>query len=132
MIQLYPLSLLTLALSSLLSFLEVFKAELSFLLRLKMLIRRNAKLKNAILISSIAIASLMLLFPLYPGPVILGDLLPSTAIFHFAITLRKMSEADDVEIIFTDDLLSSKVFRRAVAYGICFFLHFLFPSFIIL
>ena len=49
MIQLYPLSLLTLALSSLLSFLEVFKAELSFLLRLKMLIRRNAKLKNAIL-----------------------------------------------------------------------------------
>lgn len=133
MIQLYPLSLAVLATVALLSFLEVYKVELSFLLRFKQLLRKHERTRQIIFYSILLMSALMLFFPLYPGPRILGDLIPSLILIYAAFFIRKMDdESDDVEVIITGDLLSNSYFRKGLVFSICFFLHLLFPSFIMI
>lgn len=133
MIQLYPLSLLLLAVAALFSFLEVFRTELSFFLRFKIWLRKNDRARMILCIITMLTAFLMLLFPLYPGPMILGDLFPSLSLFLFFLEVRKL-DSSSVEpfVIVTTDLSSNPYFKKGVLFSIAFLLHFLFPSFIIL
>lgn len=133
MIQLYPLSLLLLAVAALLSFLEVFRTELSFFLRFKIWLRKNDRARMILCIIIMLTVFLMLLFPLYPGPMILGDLFPSLSLFLFFLEVRKLdSSSVDSFVIVTTDLRANPYFKKGVLFSIAFLLHFLFPSFIIL
>lgn len=133
MIQLYPLSLLLLAVAALLSFLEVFRTELSFFLRFKIWLRKNDRARMILCIIIMLTVFLMLLFPLYPGPMILGDLFPSLSLFLFFLEVRKLdSSSVKPFVIVTTDLSSNPYFKKGVLFSIAFLLHFLFPSFIIL
>ncbi len=133
MIQLYPISLFLLMFSSLISFLEVYKAELSFLLRIKQSIRRSRKIRNVLALSSLAAALLMLLFPLYPGPRILGDLFPSLSLIYASLQFRAMKEEkDDVVAVIEREAFRNPYFKKGVLFALCFILHLIFPSFIII
>lgn len=133
MIQLYPLSLLLLTVAALFSFLEVFRTELSFFLRFKIWLRKNDRARMILCIITMLTVFLMLLFPLYPGPMILGDLFPSLSLFLFLLEVRKL-DSSSVEpfVIVTTDLRANPYFKKGFLFSIAFLLHFLFPSFIIL
>lgn len=131
MIQLYPLSLFIMFFSALFSFLEVYKAELSFLLRFKRALEKNERIKNIFFIVFLLTFVLMLFFPISPGPVILGDFLPSFAVFYSALIL-KVKKEDIKDDVVTDDVFKSKYFKKGVFFSASFVLHFVFPSFIIL
>lgn len=131
MIQLYPLSLLVIVFSALLSFVEVYRTELSFLLRFKIALRRNERLRTALSLVVLILSLLMLLFPLYPGPMILGDLLPSITMIYASLFIRRID--DSVADMDVDGRKEGSVhFKRGVFFSLVFLLHFLFPSFIIL
>ena len=131
MIQLYPVCLLVLASSALLSFIEVFRTELSFLLRFKLALRKNEKVRTMLFVAIIAISILMLLLPIYPGPMVLGDLLPSLTLFYAAFFIRKIDDSSD-DVDANGKLESSVSFKKGLFFSLVFTLHFLFPSFIIL
>ncbi len=132
MIQLYPIRLFIIAFAALLSFMEVYKAELASVLRIKRMLERNLKVKRAVFISVLLLSFMTLLFPLYPGPAILGDLLPAIALFFAAFAIKGKKGGDEVEAIFSGDLLSNSNFRKGMAFSIAFALDLIFPGFIIL
>ena len=131
MIQLLPLRVLYLVFTSLMMLFEVFPAELSFMRVIRVKVRRVRKLRIALALSGFVLGILTLFLPIQPGPVILGDFLPSVALmlsaFHY---MGKVTEEEEAPII--NAYWEYGSFRYAVLDLVVVALDILFPSFILL
>lgn len=79
MIQVYVLSVAYMLLSSLLMLLDSYRLKLSFLLPLRHLLITEKRFRTGFFLAGIVLCLLQLLFPVAPGPRLLGDLAPSIA-----------------------------------------------------
>ena len=131
MIQLLPLRILYLVFTALLMLFEVFPAELSFMRVLRVKVRRLKNLRIALSLTGFILGLLTLFLPIQPGPVILGDFLPSLALvlsaFHY---MGKVTEEEEAPII--NAYWEYGSFRYAVLDLVVVVLDILFPTFILL
>lgn len=133
MIQGYILSIAYLLFSALLLLLDNHREHLSFLLKARARLEDDCKVLNLYFYSGIAIAILVLFFPIAPGPVVLGDLLVVLFIclcaFHFKLKLSERNKA-------RSNLYFSQYNKNAQRLGYATIavamLHFILPSFVIL
>ncbi len=134
MLQIYFLSIIYLIFSSLLLLLDYHREQLAFLLRLRSMLRDNRKAQQIHFISGLAISILLLFFPISPGPMILGDFIPSIVIafesFYFLISYSDKNK--DRGLSFNGTKLEVKKRNAGYASLIVALLHFLFPSFVLI
>lgn len=134
MLQIYFLSIAFLGLSSLLLLLDYYREELSFLLRFRAFLRENKKAQYAYFISGIAIAVLLLFFPIYPGPMLLGDFIPAIVAalnaFYFMIAFSEKNKERGLSFSGTK-LEERKKLAGVISLAVAM-LHFLFPSFVLI
>ncbi len=129
MLQIFPLRIAYLVFTALIVLVEVFRNELSFMLRVKLMIMRSKALRLTFLFSGITLSALSLLFPIDPGPVILGDFVPALALLLSSFRYYGDMGKDDLEII-TGSLMESRSFRMGIALLTVAALDLLFPSLI--
>lgn len=123
MIQFYLLSVVFLVLSAGLLLTDRFGTHLLFLMNMKTYYSSRKLVQTVWIVIGLVIATAIVFFPIDPGPIILGDLLPAATIvlvvLHF---IRRLGKTDSVE-----DFNNGK--RNALGYfalGVSL-VHFLFP-----
>ncbi len=134
MIQQYFLSLSYLIIVSLLFLVDTYRRQISFAIRIKGALMENRKLLDAFFISGIIISLLAFFFPMDPGPVILGDLVPSVWIFYSAFFFRfRYSEKriEQGEAYFETSTLDRTTRLGWITAAIAV-MHFIFPQFVLL
>ncbi len=133
MIQLYFLSIAYLVFSSLLLLVDSYRRKLSFMLKAKSSIRENIKRLNLYFLSGIALALSLLFVPMSPGPIIIGDIIPAAFILFLAFFFRLLYSERNRER--SDAYLAGKKQKLRKLGFICLFIsfmHFLFPSIVLL
>ncbi len=134
MLQIYFLSIAFLILSSLLLLLDYYREELSFLLRFRAFLRENKKTQYVYFVSGIVIAIMQLFFPVYPGPILLGDFIPAISAalnaFYFMIAFSEKNKERGLSFNGTK-LEERKKLAGFISLSIAV-LHFLFPSFVLI
>ncbi len=97
-------------------------------------LERNRRFLNLFFLTGCLTSLLLLFFPSYPGPMILGDLIPSLVVLYntlyFYITIRRREKDGRTEY-----LDASRAGRRIVLARISLLtalLHFLLPSFVLI
>lgn len=134
MIQQYFLSISYLVIAALLFLVDSYRRQISFAIRIKGALMENRKLLDAFFVSGIAISLLALFFPVYPGPVILGDLIPSIWIFYSAFFFRfRYSEKriEQGEVFFETSTLD-RTAKLGWITALIAVIHFLLPQFVLL
>ncbi|MBQ0071011.1 MAG: hypothetical protein KBS81_04025 [Spirochaetales bacterium] len=134
MIQGYLAACVFLVMSSLFFLQNKYRLQLSFLLRFYTLIRTSHKANRIYVAIGYVTTALLLLFPIAPGPRVLGDFIPAlftlydTLYFHITF-IRRKKEGEK-------DYLDLKKESRRVVIGwsgiAVAAVHFLLPSFILL
>lgn len=128
MVQFYVLSVLFLVLSAALLLVDKYGTVMLFLINLKTLYRSRKAIQIGWIIAGAVIALGLVVFPLDPGPVILGDLVPAVNIVILVLYFtRKLDKEEDVS-----DFNNSK--RNALGYvslGVAL-IHFLFPGIVVI
>lgn len=134
MLQIYFLSIVFLILSSFILLLDYYREELSFLLRFRALMRESKKVQFIYFISGIGVAVLMLFFPVYPGPMLLGDFIPAMAVllnsFYFIVAFSEKNK--ERGLAFNGTKLEERKKLAGIISLLIAFLHFLFPSFVLI
>ncbi len=133
MIQIYLLSVCYLVFSSLLLLVDSYRRKLSFMLKAKSKLREDMKKLNLYFLSGIALSLLLFAFPMHPGPFIAGDLIPSLAILFISFFYRLLYSEKNRER--SDTYLAGKKQKTKRLGFICLsiaFIHFLFPSIVLL
>ena len=134
MIQGYFLSILYLSLSALMFLENKYRLKLSLILRLSSFLKTNRKALYLFTLFGFLCLVMLLFFPIAPGPMILGDLVPSLMIFYeilyFFIAYSRVEGKGEREYInFAKE-------GRKVTLGwislIVAAVHFAFPSFVLL
>ncbi len=133
MIQGYFLSVVFLATGAMLFLMEPYRTQFSFMIRFRSFLEEKA-LWAFILFGSVT-ALLLLFFPVYPGPFLLGDLIPAVFIIYQTIYFgirysRKRLDKNEAREYSRSGL------ERKKAMGFILLsvaaLHFLLPSFVLL
>ncbi len=134
MIQGYFLSLFYLIFSAMIYFQGKYRIELSFMLRFTDELGKDRK--KLYLFSSLGLLTFLILlfFPQSPGPVILGDLIPSLVVLYntiyFFIMIKRKEKSGQSEY------LDTKRGKRKIILGYISLstavLHFLLPSFVLI
>ena len=134
MIQAFLLSEVYLVLCGLLLLMDFYRSSLSFLLRFRAFLEENSKSSKVFFLVGIATGALMLCFPISPGPVVLGDLIPSLAVLSAALYFKvEYSESnEDKERALSGTKLMKARKRAGYAYLAIAILHFILPSFVLL
>lgn len=134
MLQIYFLSLAYIVLSSLLLLLDYYREPLAFLLKFRAMLRDSKRAQYFYFISGIAISVLALFFPIAPGPMILGDLLPAITVllqaFYFLIAYSEKNR--DRGLVFNGASLEERKRNAGYASLVIALLHFIFPSFVLI
>lgn len=135
MIQGYFLSLVFLVLSSLMFYQTRYRMELSFMLRFISALENKKKLFYTFSASGLVIFLLLLFFPVSPGPMFLGDILPALVILYdtlyFFIDIKRKENNKNAVDYLDKKRLETKLFLARVNITIAV-LHFLLPSFVII
>lgn len=135
MIQGYFLSLVFLVLSSLMFYQTRYRMELSFMLRFISALENEKKLFYAFSASGLVIFLLLLFFPVSPGPMFLGDILPALVILYdtlyFFIDIKRKENNKNAVDYLDKKRLETKLFLARVNITLAV-LHFLLPSFVII
>lgn len=134
MIQGYFLSIIYLIVSSLLSYLSKYRLSLSFMLRFSDLLKNNKKISLSFFFIGLLTSLLLLFFPIYPGPTILGDLMIALVVLYdalyFFVDSRRAQNND------RESYLNPKKERRMIFLArlslVCAIIHFLFPSLVLI
>ena len=109
MIQAYCLSVIYLIVSALLFLVDSYRRALSPVILLKgLLIERRSALR-IFMIAGLLIALLIILFPVSPGPVILGDFIPAFWIIYSAFFFHINYSAKSSEDEMMKEGLSSRI-----------------------
>lgn len=123
MIQFYLLSVVYLVLSAGLLLVDRFGASLLLLINLKTFYTSKKAIPIVWISVGLAIAAAIVFFPISPGPIVLGDMLPAASIV--LVDLYLMSRVGKPERV--EDYNNGK--RNALGYftlGVAL-IHFLFP-----
>lgn len=135
MIQGYFLSLVFLVLYSLMFYQTRYRMELSFMLRFSSALESSSKLFY--LFTSLGFLTFLILifFPVSPGPVILGDILPAVVILYdtlyFFVDIKRKEKNEKIVDYLDKRRLEMKLFLARLNIVIAA-LHFLLPSFVII
>lgn len=134
MIQQYFLSIAYLILVSFLFLVDSYRRQISFAIRIKGALMENRKLLDAFFVSGIIISLLALFFPMHPGPVILGDLIPALWIFYSAFFFRfryseKRTEQGEA---FFETFTQDRTTRLGWITALIAAVHFIIPQFVLL
>lgn len=111
-----------------------YRLELSFMLRFTESLEKNRKLSLIFFILGLVTTLMLLFFPVSPGPLILGDLVPAIAVLYntlyFYITIRRKVKNGGPDYI---DMKKGerKIMLARITSSVAL-LHFLFPSFVLL
>lgn len=134
MIQGYFLSLFYLIFSSLIYFQGKYRIELSFMLRFTDELEKDRKKLYGFSLLGLLTFLILLFFPQNPGPVILGDLIPSLVVLYNTIYFFMMIKRKEKSG--RSDYLDTKRGERKIILGYISFsvavLHFLLPSFVLI
>lgn len=132
-LQFYILSITYLIFSSLLLLVDSYRRGLSFMLKAKSKLKDDEKKRNELFLGGILIALGKLFFPIAPGPIIIGDLLPAAAVLAESFSVRvfyKSSEAEGTASPIVQNKKKSK--RLGFIFLSIAVIHFLFPRFVML
>lgn len=132
-LQFYILSIAYLIFSSLLLLVDSYRRGLSFMLKAKSKLKDDEKKRNELFLVGILIALGKLFFPIAPGPIIIGDLLPAAAVLAESFSVRvfyKSSEAEGTASPIVQNKKKSK--RLGFIFLSIAVIHFLFPRFVML
>ena len=131
--QFYILSITYLIFSSLLLLVDSYRRGLSFMLKAKSKLKDDEKKRNELFLGGILIALGKLFFPIAPGPIIIGDLLPATAVLAESFSVRMFYKSSEAEGTASPIVQNKKKSKRL---GFIFLsiavIHFLFPRFVML
>ena len=128
MVQFYLLSVLFLVLSSGLLLVDKYGTTFLFLINLKTLYTTRKAVRFSFLICGLLIAAAIVVFPISPGPVILGDVLPAANIILVILYfLKNMGKSEGV-VEYNNGKRNALGF---VTLGVAL-LHFLFPGIVII
>ena len=128
MVQFYLLSVLFLVLSSGLLLVDKYGTTFLFLINLKTLYITRKAVRFSFLICGLLIAAAIVVFPISPGPVILGDVLPaSNIILVILYFLKNMGKSEGV-VEYNNGKRNALGF---VTLGVAV-IHFLFPAIVII
>lgn len=134
MIQGYVLSILFLVLSGLMFLQNKYRIQLSVFLRFSNILRERKKVLWGFFASGMVLFLVLFFFPLSPGPMVLGDLIPSLMILYDSIYFLVVYSKDENEM--RKAYLDVKKEGRRVVLGwvniILALVHFVFPSFVLL
>lgn len=122
MIQVYLLAVIYMLVSALLLLLDSYRSELSFLLTFRHLIITRPRLRVSLFIAGLLLTLLQLLFPIAPGPRLLGDLIPAIATLLCAFWYNGFGKED----VKKSRIFSSGKHRGYSLLGLTI-IHFLFP-----
>lgn len=132
-LQFYILSITYLIFSSLLLLVDSYRRGLSFMLKAKSKLKDDEKKRNELFLGGILIALGKLFFPIAPGPIIIGDLLPATAVLAESFSVRMFYKSSEAEGTASPIVQNKKKSKRL---GFIFLsiavIHFLFPRFVML
>jgi len=128
MVQFYLLSVLFLVLSSGLLLVDKYGTTFLFLINLKTLYTTRKAVRFSFLICGLLIAAAIVVFPISPGPVILGDVLPAANIILVILYfLKNMGKSEGV-VEYNNGKRNALGF---VTLGVAV-IHFLFPAIVII
>lgn len=131
--QFYILSITYLIFSSLLLLVDSYRRGLSFMLKAKSKLKDDEKKRNELFLGGILIALCKLFFPIAPGPIIIGDLLPAAAVLAESFSVRMFYKSSEAEGTASPIVQNKKKSKRL---GFIFLsiavIHFLFPRFVML
>ncbi len=130
MIQIYPLSLAYLVLSSLLYFSAAMPERFRAVYYFRMYLIKGKYRFLMFFYSGLALFVLTLLFPIYPGPVFLGDMAVASALFFSSFALKEKGSEKGEGIV--DPKQRGRNVIKGCALIVIALLHLLFPSFIII
>jgi len=128
MVQFYLLSVLFLVLSAGLLLVDKYGTTFLFLINLKTLYTTRKAVRFSFLICGLLIAAAIVVFPISPGPVILGDVLPAANIILVILYfLKNMGKSEGV-VEYNNGKRNALGF---VTLGVAV-IHFLFPAIVII
>lgn len=130
MMQSFLLCEVFLTISSLLILLDSYRESLSFLLRFRTWLQDNKWGRNLFSVIGFAISLLVLLFPVDPGPMIIGDIIPALAVFGLVLFFRKEYSGEGAVFAGTE-LGKGRRILGYIVFGIAL-LHFIVPSFVLI
>ena len=128
MVQFYLLSVLFLVLSAGLLLVDKYGTTFLFLINLKTLYTTRKAVRFSFLICGLLIAAAIVVFPISPGPVVLGDVLPAANIILVILYfLKNMGKSEGV-VEYNNGKRNALGF---VTLGVAV-IHFLFPAIVII
>ena len=128
MVQFYLLSVLFLILSAGLLLVDKYGTTFLFLINLKTFYNSNKTVRIVFLSVGLLIAIAIVMFPIAPGPVVIGDVLPAANIVIVLLYfLKNMGKGDSV-VEYNNGKRNALGF---VTLGVAL-LHFLFPGIVII
>lgn len=128
MVQFYLLSVLFLILSAGLLLVDKYGTTFLFLINLKTLYTSHKVVRFSFLIIGLLIAAAITIFPISPGPVILGDVLPASNIILVILYFLKNLGKNETVVEYNNGKRNALGF---VTLGVAL-IHFLFPSIVII
>ena len=135
MIQGYFLSIFYLVLSALIYYQSKYRMELSFMLRFMNLLEKNRRFYILFISCGFLTFLILFFFPIYPGPMILGDLIPSLMVLYntlyFLVMIKRKEKNEKAENYLDMKSLSRKLFLARLSIIVAI-VHFFLPSFVLL
>lgn len=134
MMQAFLLSVVYIFIGSLLLLMDFHRAELSFLLRFRAYLQDKKHALGSFFYAGLAIGVLLLLFPVDPGPMFIGDIIPALSVLILACYFRYAyaKSNQDMDRQFAGTKLSKRKQRLGYIFLIIAIVHFLLPSFVLL
>lgn len=134
MIQGYLLSIFYLIFAALLLLQNKYRLQLSFFLKFSSYLKENRRYLNYFSLLGLFITLILVFFPISPGPMVLGDLIPALFILYETLYFFFTYGRDESES--GKDYLDMKKEGRRINLGWCSLIiaviHFIFPSFVLL
>ncbi len=123
--QIYFLTLAYYVFTILILLLDEYRLQLGFMFKLKHYLIVKKKMRLFFFISGIVLCLLNLFFPMYPGPVLAGDLFPALVCFFIALYFIRYAREDRKTYLRISD-------KNCAFALICFSLiHFFFPNLVL-
>lgn len=128
MVQIYLLSILYLFFSSCLLLVDKYGSVVLFLINLKTFFYSKKAIRIGSLVLGLLIVAGLLAFPIAPGPVVIGDILPAISIIIVILYFIRQEGRDAGVAEFNDNKRNALgFFTLGVA-----LVHFLFPTIVLL
>ncbi len=134
MIQIYLLSVIYLLFSASLFLVDSYRSALSFAIIFKGVLQEKRRALHIYILIGFLIAILLLVFPVRPGPRVLGDLLPALCTLYSALFFRtqySLRRFDEGEAYY-ETIRMERYKNIGIVILVIALLHFLFPDVVLI